>query len=57
MTHKFIKSKWLRSCYASELRQARIMRGVMGVNEFKALRLGLESGIWAVQKSMMRDMK
>lgn len=56
-THSFIKSKWLRAVYASELWQMRILLRVATPEEKRAMKLGLESGIWAVQKSMMRDMK
>jgi hypothetical protein len=57
MTNKLIRSKWLRSCYARELWQARIMRKIFTENEWKAMRLGFESGFWAIQKSMVLDMK
>ena len=54
-THKFITSKTLRSAYASELWQSRILRGSFSKSEFAAVKLGIESGIWAVQKIMMMD--
>jgi hypothetical protein len=56
-TNSLIKSKWLRSCYASELWQARIIKSVYTENEWKALRFGIETGFWAIQKSMVLDMK
>ena len=55
MTHRHIKSKFLRRIYASELWQARQMRPA-GQEYFSALRVGIESGIWAVQKAMIEDM-
>jgi hypothetical protein len=54
-THRFITSKALRKAYASELWQARILRGAFSKSEFQSVRLGIESGIWAVQKMLMLD--
>jgi hypothetical protein len=54
-TNSLIKSKWLRSCYAHELFYARILRRVYSENEWKALRFGIETGFWAIQKSMIQD--
>jgi hypothetical protein len=50
-----ITSKTLRRVYACELWQARILRESFSKSEFAAVRLGMESGIWAVQKMLMRD--
>jgi len=54
-THKFITSKTLRTAYASELWQSRTLRGVFTDAEYRSVKLGLESGIWAVQKLMLMD--
>lgn len=54
-THGFITSKTLRAAYASELWQARTLRGAFSKSEFAAVKLGIESGIWAVQKVLMMD--
>lgn len=52
MTHKHITSKFLRSHYAAELWQARILRAMYSTAEWQALRFGMESGIWAIQKAL-----
>ena len=57
MTHPFIKSKMLRKAYARELWEARPLLKVMPICERLSLRLGIESGIWAVQKVILRDMQ
>ena len=57
MTNKIIRSKWLRSLYAQELNAARCLRKVYSQNEWSALRFGIETGFWAMQKAMMRDMQ
>lgn len=57
MTHPFIKSKMLRTAYAHELWEARPLLKVMPICERLSLRLGIESGIWAVQKVILRDMQ
>ena len=54
-THHFITSKTLRTAYASELWQSRTLRDVFSPSEYKSVRLGIESGIWAVQKIMLMD--
>lgn len=54
-THPMITSKTLRSAYALELWQARILRSGFTVNEFKSIRYGMESGVWAVQKVLFLD--
>lgn len=54
-THGFITSKALRSAYASELWQARTLRGAFSKSEFQSVKLGIESGIWAVQKILLLD--
>jgi hypothetical protein len=54
-THCMITSKTLRSAYALELWQARILRSGFTANEFKSIRYGMESGIWAVQKALYTD--
>ena len=56
-THPMIISKTLRRHYAAELWQARVLRGFYSINEFAALRVGMESGIWAVQKMLIADMR
>ena len=57
MTHPFIKSKMLRKAYARELWEARPLLKVMPICERLSLRLGIESGIWAVQKVILQDMQ
>ena len=52
MTNKLIKSKWLRSLYAQELWQARIIRKSFGEDYWAGFRFGIESGIWAMQKAI-----
>lgn len=48
-THGLITSKFLRNCYARELREHRIAGKLSN-----DLRWGMESGIWAVQKAFYR---
>ena len=57
MTHSMIKSKSLRSAYASELWQLRVLLKDITPHEKWAIRLGLESGIWAAQKIVLQDMQ
>ena len=57
MTHGMIKSKSLRSAYASELWQMRPLFKAVTMDEKWAMRVGLESGIWAAQKIVLMDMK
>jgi len=57
MTHPMIKSKALRTAYASELWQIRSLLQVMTEEERWAVRLGIETGIWAAQKIILRDMQ
>ena len=53
-THNLIKSKFLRRAMAAELWQSRQARG-MGIEWFSGVRFGIESGVWAIQKELMRD--
>jgi len=39
---------------AAELWQSRQARG-MGIEWFSGVRFGIESGVWAIQKELMRD--
>ena len=55
MTNKLIRSRMLRSLYAHELWQARILRKSYSGNEWKTLRFGIETGFWAVQKAILLD--
>ena len=55
MTNKLIKSRLLRSLYAHELFHARILRKTYSDREWLALRFGIETGFWAMQKAMIRD--
>lgn len=57
MTHAMIKSKSLRTAYASELWQMRQLMQAMTAEERWAIRLGIETGIWAAQKIILRDMQ
>ena len=51
-THGMITLKWLRDVYASELLASRQARK-MGPQYFAALRFGMESGFWAMQRGLM----
>lgn len=51
-TNKIIMSKFVRSHYASELWQWRKYRRVISADEWRGFRLGLESGMWAMQKAI-----
>ncbi len=51
MTHKMIKSKFLRRAMARELFAARKARG-MGRDYFAGIRFGIESGFWAIQREL-----
>jgi len=51
MTHKMIKSKFLRRAMARELFAARKARG-MGHDYFAGIRFGIESGFWAIQREL-----
>ena len=51
-THGMITLKCLRDVYASELLASRPARK-MGPQYFAALRFGMESGFWAMQRGLM----
>ena len=51
MTHKMIKSTFLRRAMARELFAARKARG-MGRDYFAGIRFGIESGFWAIQREL-----
>ena len=51
MTHRLIKSKFLRSAMARELWASRKARQ-LGREYFAGLRLGIESGFWAIQREL-----
>ena len=52
MTHKLIKSKFLRKAMARELWLSRKAR-VMGREYYAGLRFGIESGFWAIQSELL----
>lgn len=49
-THALITNKFLRRCFAAELREARAVEHNLSFD----MRWGMESGIWAVQKALMK---
>lgn len=51
MTHRMIKSKFLRKAMARELWACRNARG-MGREFFAGIRFGIESGFWAIQREL-----
>jgi hypothetical protein len=53
-THPMITNRFLRNCYALELREMRIgMRGAPS-DELWAMRFGMESAFWGIQKVLLR---
>jgi hypothetical protein len=51
MTHKLIKSKFLRRAMAKELWASRKARA-MGAEFYGGLRFGIESAFWALQREL-----
>ncbi len=51
-TNGIITSRFVRGHYASELWQWRKYRRIVSADEWRGFRLGLESGIWAMQKAV-----
>lgn len=51
MTHKIIKSHFLRRAMARELWAARKARTI-NVEFWRGLRFGIESGFWAMQREL-----
>jgi len=51
MTHKAIKSKFLRRAMAKELWASRAAR-TMGREFYAGVRFGIESGFWALQREI-----
>jgi hypothetical protein len=56
-THNYIKDKFLRECFARELNEYRTspLNRTADADARHYFRFGMDSGIWAVQKALLRQ--